>query len=724
MKINRLVIKNHKIIKDLLLDFSGSDLDYTLFCGENGTGKSTILELLACFVMFGNKLSEVINNQQRLKSNETYLELNRKYFKSFMDNLGSFSNNGPNDIFEILIEYENFDDFHFKMLDHNDDEWLFELNWKKYSYLDLDDPKNIKLFNIKHHITLPYSSENNLYLLLKNEKFSNLKNNKGRDHISVKANVFEYEFSIMMEKLHFPSFETVLIWHFSDITLNQDFLLRHFSDNEVLLNLNTVDFVKECKSDPNNFVPILIESLAIFNYEPQISISYKSGWHVFYDLANSYIDYQDKVNILQNYLALITTNNSDDELFRDFLRTLFYFSFAAIYINNNFYGNELEIVIAEHKTDNPFSESLDKIIEFIIRNSNYPWVSLTWLSRINLINSICDYYYDSKISSNEKKMFFWVINSGSFWLTKYQSDNVNMELVNIEFVKQVIDFFNNELHLNGYFSQDYKWHFEWYWHNSPYWSNYLRLKNISIYTDLLDTYPKLFSEWESIWFFGIDITYRRKSDKAKIINFSSWENKLINFLYKIFNFLKQTDKTDVIIFIDEPEIHLHPSMEQNFLSMLKMVINNFKWKNVTVFIATHSTFIPSDFKSSDVYHFSLKDNFSLVYRMDEEHPNFELFWTDPYKMAAYLFWLDKFSWMLSTDFFVDRISFLAKYIDLDEKDTLLKNNIEKIRIKYMKKFKLNDDDFHKEIMWVNEKVLVNSENIIHKAYWHYISYLF
>ncbi len=58
MKIRKVKWKNHPVLGDLLLDFrnsaTGEPSRTIVFAGENGTGKSTILEDLSSFLNLGS----------------------------------------------------------------------------------------------------------------------------------------------------------------------------------------------------------------------------------------------------------------------------------------------------------------------------------------------------------------------------------------------------------------------------------------------------------------------------------------------------------------------------------------------------------------------------------------------------------------------------------------------------------------------------------------------
>jgi ABC-type branched-subunit amino acid transport system ATPase component len=93
---------------------------------------------------------------------------------------------------------------------------------------------------------------------------------------------------------------------------------------------------------------------------------------------------------------------------------------------------------------------------------------------------------------------------------------------------------------------------------------------------------------------------------------SEWERNMLHYFYNIFMQIHKW-KCNIIL-IDEPEKSLHPRWEQEFIWLLKQVV---KWKlnhintwinrwddwytSVQIFIATHSTFIPTDVESKNIH---------------------------------------------------------------------------------------------------------------------------
>ncbi|MGL5391183.1 MAG: AAA family ATPase, partial [Shewanella sp.] len=88
MKIKKVKWQNHKILGDLLLDFtneSGNPYETIIFAGENGAGKSTILTELSMFLNCGS--IEKFDFIEYEVDNKTYkaIPMSNPYHPNFFD---------------------------------------------------------------------------------------------------------------------------------------------------------------------------------------------------------------------------------------------------------------------------------------------------------------------------------------------------------------------------------------------------------------------------------------------------------------------------------------------------------------------------------------------------------------------------------------------------------------------------------------------------------------
>jgi predicted ATPase len=88
-------------------------------------------------------------------------------------------------------------------------------------------------------------------------------------------------------------------------------------------------------------------------------------------------------------------------------------------------------------------------------------------------------------------------------------------------------------------------------------------------------------------------------------------------------------RLDSLIVIDEPELFLHPTLEIEFISLLKKVLTSFNSKAI---LATHSLSIARETPSKCVHVFR-----NLVDGLDVIHPPFETFGGDMQRISSYVF---------------------------------------------------------------------------------------
>lgn len=98
-----------------------------------------------------------------------------------------------------------------------------------------------------------------------------------------------------------------------------------------------------------------------------------------------------------------------------------------------------------------------------------------------------------------------------------------------------------------------------------------------------------------------DIILITKSGSFNLDAMSGGITDLFSIVWQIHMF--GTDKENCTILIDEPENHLHPSMQREFLPGLKLAFPNFKF-----IVATHSPFILASLPDAQVYALTFNAN--------------------------------------------------------------------------------------------------------------------
>lgn len=112
---------------------------------------------------------------------------------------------------------------------------------------------------------------------------------------------------------------------------------------------------------------------------------------------------------------------------------------------------------------------------------------------------------------------------------------------------------------------------------------------------------------------------------GKIIDISSGQRF---FCYIVVNVVGQI-RMDSLVVIDEPELFLHPTLEIEFISLLKKILKSFNSKAI---LATHSLAIAREVPANCIH----------VYRkckglLEIDHPPFETFGGDMQRISSYVF---------------------------------------------------------------------------------------
>ncbi|MEX0739954.1 MAG: AAA family ATPase [Pseudohongiella sp.] len=100
------------------------------------------------------------------------------------------------------------------------------------------------------------------------------------------------------------------------------------------------------------------------------------------------------------------------------------------------------------------------------------------------------------------------------------------------------------------------------------------------------------------------------------------------FCYIVVNVVGQIRK-DSLVVIDEPELFLHPSLEIEFIELLKKVLKAFSSKAI---LATHSLAITREVPAKCVHVYRKQNDIVEV-----EHPPFETFGGDMQRISSYVF---------------------------------------------------------------------------------------
>ncbi len=146
------------------------------------------------------------------------------------------------------------------------------------------------------------------------------------------------------------------------------------------------------------------------------------------------------------------------------------------------------------------------------------------------------------------------------------------------------------------------------------------------YFPINDDIYELMQEW------GIDIT-QSVSFKDGVVFIKNGKKVEISsgqrlFCYIVLNVVGQI-KNDSLVVIDEPELFLHPTLEIEFISLLKQVLKAFNSKAI---LATHSLAMAREIPANCIHVYRKHEG-----EMEVEHPPFETFGGNIQRISSYVF---------------------------------------------------------------------------------------
>ena len=125
-----------------------------------------------------------------------------------------------------------------------------------------------------------------------------------------------------------------------------------------------------------------------------------------------------------------------------------------------------------------------------------------------------------------------------------------------------------------------------------------------IINDFFDDLEKI--KCTNIFFKLIEIDFLRinfidkEKEMVKYFDLSQGERKFFNEFLMIFDKIKETDKKDILIALDEPDLSLHPEWQKKYLQNLLKLLEEFPKKKFHIIITSHSPFILSDLPKENV----------------------------------------------------------------------------------------------------------------------------
>lgn len=128
-----------------------------------------------------------------------------------------------------------------------------------------------------------------------------------------------------------------------------------------------------------------------------------------------------------------------------------------------------------------------------------------------------------------------------------------------------------------------------------------------------DTFRYLESLFLSDLLQDIVLDVKRAGDVISFSNLSEGEQQMISTL----GLMIITGKKNSLYLMDEPDTHLNPKWQRDYVSIIKKLVEGND--NSHVLIATHSPFIPQSIKSSDLILLKQEEGKTIVHKIDNMH---------------------------------------------------------------------------------------------------------
>jgi len=343
---------------------------------------------------------------------------------------------------------------------------------------------------------------------------------------------------------------------------------------------------------------------------------FKMSWNLWFSCNNSELQYWDYISLFAKIHSILKIEPKVKKVFDSFLN--------IDNLNTNLYltAKTRWVAIFDHECNILNIESSFYLFEKYLNEDKH----IKYLTNIFIYNfakyvfekSINPYSKERKLSS-EKIIELWNNYKSiiEFIKKSFSNNKINLKFFN-EALKLIYKYDYNSIGRNVKFEEtlakELEWHFFGIW-----WTGF-KIKCEEEDSNKVSLFEKLTTLCE---LFNLDLEFKSRDQTISFNSLSWWQKTMLvrftNIYMKILEEHKAW-KTNFLILVDEPDLHLHLEWQRQYIGKLIDVFSTLDKKiKLHFIIATHSPFIISDLA---------KESIIILNNWKVEKYKWEAFWAN------------------------------------------------------------------------------------------------
>ncbi len=184
-------------------------------------------------------------------------------------------------------------------------------------------------------------------------------------------------------------------------------------------------------------------------------------------------------------------------------------------------------------------------------------------------------------------------------------------------------------------------------------AEYLKLENIDEIYDffkelnnqeiLIQEFNKIYIKHKKAFLKLIEIGYLKinfkDSSNREYFDLSFGERKLFTEILMIFDAIKKSDKNDILVVLDEPDLTLHPDWQKRYINEMVKLLSNFPEKKFHLIITSHSPFLLSDIPKANVIFLEKDEKTGKCVNATEKMKDFNTFGANIHTLLSHGFFM-------------------------------------------------------------------------------------